>query len=601
MSLFNRIFKSKYLHYFVICIMAILLLYNISNRYMFADESVEALIGKNILQFGFPKVWDGTNLSLAGVNGNEFNEALIPIRNNWLPYYIAALGQLISNILGLGVQASVGIMRVLFSLIGIAGAFGYYHLAKELSRSYVKANISLCLFAFSIPLLLYIRSIYYLAPTLTFTIITVLFYIKYINCRKKKQLFMFLSSAVFLFHSFYPYFFITVFSLILIYFIFDYDKDTFKELLVGSGCVAILTIPWYLYIRLYLNSVEKSAIVSISFFLKSLLGYVWQIHAYFFPFIPILILSLIVFLIARKNGYPKAKSQNHNRKKKILWLWKKRKKFRSVTLIFTIILINLIVISITNNFLDTRRMISSIPFLFILFSYTISYLYTHIKILGVVVLAVSLFTNFLHVSPYLVIKKLDVSTIDTIICPPLPYFNSDPNWQNKKADLSEYLENICKVESYPIYYLEEIMHTYEDADKGMVNFLNEYAEPGQKVYLIGYQYETIAFYTGLQVVNRLDPNDDPLPSAYKSYPNASRFQYLTQYSIELCDWIIERRVSNPVSRDAFWHDESKFEKIYIDSPDSKPWNEIWDHSFYTDNSFFGFYVYRNRSTTDPIT
>lgn len=66
MSIINRIIKSKYLHYFVIFIMAILLLYNISNRYMFADESVEALIGKNILQFGFPKAWDGTNLSMAG-------------------------------------------------------------------------------------------------------------------------------------------------------------------------------------------------------------------------------------------------------------------------------------------------------------------------------------------------------------------------------------------------------------------------------------------------------------------------------------------------------------------------------------------------------
>ena len=77
--------------------MAILLLFNISNRYMFADEAIEALIGKNILKFGLPKVWDGNNLALAGVNGNEFNESLIPIRNNWLPYYVAAFGQWISN------------------------------------------------------------------------------------------------------------------------------------------------------------------------------------------------------------------------------------------------------------------------------------------------------------------------------------------------------------------------------------------------------------------------------------------------------------------------------------------------------------------------
>ena len=117
MIIFDKMIKSKNLYYFIICLMAILLICNISDRYMFADESVEALIGKNILQFGFPKVWDGMNLSMAGVNGNEFNEFLIPIRNNWIPYYIAALGQLISSIFYPGVQESVGVMRMLFSFI----------------------------------------------------------------------------------------------------------------------------------------------------------------------------------------------------------------------------------------------------------------------------------------------------------------------------------------------------------------------------------------------------------------------------------------------------------------------------------------------------
>ena len=154
----------------------------------------------------------------------------------------------------------------------------------------------------------------------------------------------------------------------------------------------------------------------------------------------------------------------------------------------------------------------------------------------------SLFTNVLHISPYLLIQNSNISGIENIVKPPLPYFDADPNWKNKKADLSEYLQNICKIESYIVNYLEEIMNTYDDADKGMIEFLSKYAEPGQKVYLIGYQYETIAYYTGLQVVNRLDPLGDPLPSAYKSYPNAQRYENLTQYSIECSDWIIERRL-----------------------------------------------------------
>lgn len=583
--------------------MAVLLLFNISNRYMFADESIEALIGKNILKYGIPKVWDGTNLAMAGVNGNEFNESLIPIRNNWLPYYIAAFGQWISNLFNLDVQSSVGIMRTLFSLIGIGGAIAFYFLVKELSKNRIITIFSLCLFAFSIPLLLYIRSVYYLAPTLTFTVTTVLFYLKHIAYKTKRYLVLFSVSSILLFHSFYPYFFIIMLSLAFTYFIFDFDKETFKNLLIPSILILVLTIPWYIYIRSYLSIVEKSSIASPEIFYKSILGYAWQIHAYFFPYIPIALLMAIFLItnyIRRKRSVENQKIPHIRLNEKLRLLWRQRIRFRIHLLIFLIITINMLVITITNNFLDTRRMISAIPFILIVFSYCLHYLYKNVKIIGLFVLFISIFTNALYISPYLFIQNSNSKLIDNIVKPPLPYFNADPNWQNKKADLSEYLQNICKIESYPINYLEEIMNTYDDADKGMIEFLNKYAEPGQKVYLIGYQYETIAFYTGLQVVNRLDPLYDPLPSAYISYPNAQRYQYLTQYPIEDCDWIIERRLSNLVDDNASWHDESKFEKIYIDFPDAKPWNEIWDHSFYTDKSYSGIYVYRNRLSTNPL-
>ena len=89
-TMIEKIHKIDVLCIIVIIIMAILSLASLSNRYMFIDESIEALIGKNIIKFGYPKVWDGTNLALAGVNGNEFNEDLVPVRNSWLPYYLAA-------------------------------------------------------------------------------------------------------------------------------------------------------------------------------------------------------------------------------------------------------------------------------------------------------------------------------------------------------------------------------------------------------------------------------------------------------------------------------------------------------------------------------
>ncbi len=587
----------------IICIMAILLLFNISNRYMFADEAIEALIGKNILKFGLPKVWDGNNLALAGVNGNEFNESLIPIRNNWLPYYVAAFGQWISNYFHLDVQNSVGIMRGFFSLIGILGASAYYFLVKELCQNRVITIFSLCLFAFSVPLLLYIRAIYYLAPTLTFAITTVLFYLKYISSGTKGNLTLFTVSSVLLFHSFYPYFFIVMLSLVIVYFIIDFKKNTFLRLLISSTVILILTIPWYIYIRMYLSKVETSAINSISILIKTFLGYVWQIHAYFFPFIPVCILGSIFMVVNIKkkgNDNSNKKSIYIPYKEKVKRFWQQRKKYKSHLLIFLLIIINMIVITVSNSFLDTRRLLIAIPFIFIVFACMLYNLYKNVKVIGLFILCISIFTNILHILPYMFIRNFEISKVESVVKPPLPFFDADSNWRNKKASLSEYLESICKIESYPINYLEEILNTYEDADKGMVEFLTKYAKRGQKVYLIGYQYETIAFYTDLQVVNRLNPLEDPLPSAYKKYPNAQTYQHLTKFPVEDCDWVIERRLSSQVDDNALWHDEDKFERFYINSPDSKPWNEIWDHSFYTDWKFEGIYIYRNRMTNNAI-
>ena len=357
----------------------------------------------------------------------------------------------------------------------------------------------------------------------------------------------------------------------------------------------------YIYIRQYLSKVETGFFASLESFLKTFLGYIWQIHAYFFPFIPVVILASIPFLVNMKRNRSGVIYHNKlNVKARIKLIWKEREKYRANLLIFLIITINLIVISVFNSFLDTRRMIAAIPFIFIIFSVFLFYLYKNVKVIGVFILIISICTNILHVSPYIIVEKLNISDIEHIMKPPMPYFDADSNWRNKKASLTEYLQSICKIESYPINYLEEIMNTYEDADKGMINFLSKYAEKGQKVYLIGYQYETIAFYTGLKVVNRLNPLENPLPSVYKAYPNAQMYQQLTRYPVEECDWIIERQLSTQVADNALWHDESKFQKYYIDFPDSKPWNEIWDHSFYTDRTFRGIYIYRNRMTTSEI-
>ena len=199
------------------------------------------------------------------------------------------------------------------------------------------------------------------------------------------------------------------------------------------------------------------------------------------------------------------------------------------------------------------------------------------------------FTNGLHISPYLLIKQLQIkpTLVEAVVKPPVPFFNAnDSNWLNKRADLTEYLRDMCFIQSYQINFIEEML------------FLKQFTHRGQKVYMTGFQYETVAYYSRMQVTNRLDPLSNPLPNFYHSYPNATTFQHLTQYPISACDWVIERNYTS--SGTEVWHNENLFEKIYVNFPETEPWNEIWAHTFYTDMSQNGFYIYRNKMTTAPI-
>lgn len=600
--------KNKVTFLLIITMMSILVFANIGNRYMFIDEAIEAMLGKNILDFGIPKAWDGKNLIMAEVNGNEFNEELIYVRKNWFSNYIAAFGQLLSRFLELSKDESVTLMRSFFALMGVISAIALYYLVKEMTDRERIPNITLAFYAFSVNLLLYIRSIYYLSPTLLFTNLTILFYTKFVRTKSSKSMVCFTVSAILLFHSFYPYFLITMMSILTIFIFFDFDKQMLKEkmlrkIIISLFLILMATVPWYIYARSFLATVEKGQFTSFSLFIESLLGYLWQIHAYFFPFISI---GIIYFSILISKGR-KAINKNITLKTRgVTSLSNGKKKYRGIVFSGLQVVFNLLVISSTTNFLDTRRLIGAIPFLFYFMAVAIDFFIENKKIIGYAVLALCLFTNILYISPYLICKiaNIESSKIDNFIKPPVPYFNVDQNWLNKKTDLGSYINN-CNISSSLQHYLEEICNNYDDADKGIIKFLNKYANSSQKIMVVGYQYETIAYYTDCRVVNRLDADKDPLPSVFQHYPNAKRYEYLTYCPIMECDWIIERRSDSGQNssidiQNSIWHMESLFERYYIDYPDSKPWNEIWDHSFVTDDSYEGVYIYRNKLTTNNI-
>lgn len=581
----------------IICLIPIIIfsffvLVNLNNRVMYADESVTAMLGKNILTYGLPKAWDGKNLVMAGVNGNEFNESLIYIRDNWLAYYIAAAGQYIANFLGADANVSVLFMRIIFSIFSIIGIVLFYFLVKDISKSTRITFFSLLLYATSIPIILHFRSIYYVALVPTLVISTVLFYRKVIERLSWKYCFGFIISSILLFHCLFVHFFIVILSLGTIYIFFDRKRINIRFCITSLLLIALFTLPWWLYQRSFLDIVEKNIFTRNNNFFQTLIGYLWQIHAYYFPFITVGAIAVIL-LIVRSISLKNHKSQ-------ILKIKLKVESLKTVFIIAIPCIYNVIIISYFSSFLETRWLVACVPFIFVASAYLFDFIIKQSKFIGALVLTLVIMTNFFHIAPYLLIKSMniDCDNIDYFIKPPIPFYDAnDSGWSNQKATLDEYIDKMCFVESYPINFIEEIFNDYHNADEGIIKFLNLYADETQTVYLFGYQYETFAYYNNIQLINRMDPNLNPQPNFYNFYPNATLYYNLTYQSILSCDWIID--MTNSFESHECYSDDL-FEKIYIAYPNVESWNEIWAHHFYTDYSSSGIYIYRNKKTTRNI-
>lgn len=137
---------------FPIIIMAILTISNLGNREMWVDEAHSVVLGKRVLQYGYPRVWDGQNLA-SYYNGADFIGNFVEILLNWFPYYLTAFGLIFTG--------SLFGIRIWFVVIGLLSALYFYRFAKELVGDKKVANLALWLYCLSVPIIIYIRVAYY--------------------------------------------------------------------------------------------------------------------------------------------------------------------------------------------------------------------------------------------------------------------------------------------------------------------------------------------------------------------------------------------------------------------------------------------------------
>jgi len=284
----------------LITIMSVLSLANLGNRYLWYDEAHTALMGRNVLKYGVPKVWDGEYL-ITTSNGNDFNDSLIIVKDGFVQYYLAAFGELTS---------SFAHPRLIFVLLGIVGAIVFYLLTKQLTDNDKISLIALFLYCTSIPIILYIRQVRYYSPCILFGLLTLLTYLLAIKTNKLKHWIAFSISSILLYHSLYLFFMIIMIAIFIRYVLYDRNKIHTKGLLISLSAVFIFTFPLFLYNQSFLNNLgdQRSSFQGFGYLLLQAPGYLWQLNSYFFPFIGLGLIYVFMYLIKRIT----------NRKKKIL-------------------------------------------------------------------------------------------------------------------------------------------------------------------------------------------------------------------------------------------------------------------------------------------
>jgi 4-amino-4-deoxy-L-arabinose transferase-like glycosyltransferase len=432
----------------ILCSLIPLIFLNLGNMYLWEDEAETAILAKNILEYGYPRAWDGNNL--ISHEGRDLTHGLVWAWLPWLQNYTIALS---FKIFG----SNTFTARFPFALIGFITVFLFYFFTLHLSEDKWLARLSTTILVVYVPFMLHIRQARYYALISLFTLLLLHSYLNILR-KKEKAFIPFTLSAILLFHSNYLVFVGTYLGVILYHLILEwkeFNRSRFLRFVVANLVIVIFTLPWLIYADIFGKAREAE-------FGTRLLTMIYNVNHFL---LPLILMPFVIYFFARRRYF----------------IFE-----RHYLLLFLIITCLLLLLSFTAYYF---RYLLGIIFLFILFqSHLIQYLYQKNKIAGWMFGLILIFSNFFSAGP--------LWAVNILLGKPLAnYLDVEQDRLNRKVRLK-----------VPILdYLYEITHDYNGPNEGIVKFLSQHAEPGETIYT-NFGHEVIIFYTGLKVVNRIsDP------------------------------------------------------------------------------------------------
>lgn len=554
---YAKLKKNKLFLLFLIAAFSFLFM-NLGNIYLWHDEASTALVGKNILKYGYPRAYDGKNFLMGSyqpeiglVTGTEnFNKDYVWVSHTWLPYYISALSMKIFG------QTTFG-ARFLFALIGFFSLFLIFRLYNMLYKDKKIIYLALILLFSSVYFFTYSRQVRYYSLLLFFTTAFLISYINLLKRKKARDILFFSLSGALLFHSHYLPFFVTFLTLTIHFVFFTDFKKKIKELSKSYFIIAFLTLPWFLYAQPWKFG-ANSSIFSLSNVLTAFLFVIRSVN-YHYPLLILVFLPVLLYKLKKKSKIKKDKTKNEE--------------FFSDRLLFVFILLPILIMMISP--VKIYRYIFGFAPLFFLFCSRIFYIHykkgKKYKMIAVIMLTLLLTSNLLPVIPILFVKK--------VVVPPIISICENVAPENKVNRCSSYIGDSLELRQvkFPlVYYAYEVTHDYDGPNEGIVKYLNENAREEDLVwaYYSGYY---IQFYTDLRVMD---------PPEYSVYMNETDI---------MPDWIIYRRKPGDFAQPLVdYAKKNNYIPIILDYPDlyyeNRPEPSL--HKFWTDTSAKKLIIYK---------
>ncbi|MBI3332944.1 MAG: glycosyltransferase family 39 protein [Candidatus Omnitrophica bacterium] len=501
---------------------AALLLIGLKNGRLWQDEAETAVLGRNVLWYGYPRAFDGINW---------VNPALPQQRgyawtyHTWLPIYLAA-----GSFYLLGENSFSA--RLPFALIGLAAVWLAYRLFRWLTGEIWVARLAVGMMVTSVPFLLHMRQCRYYAPALFFTLWSVWAYWRFLERERRPAAggeadsasrsrwggLELVAALNLLFHSDHGAFLPVVSALILH---LAWSRPTARQIRRGLsvlGLVLATTVPWMIYLKAW----QHQGSFSWKELSHHLQFYFRQINRFLVP-IPFWLVAVI--------GWRR------------LFQWAfgtmgtaQRTAWKLVGLLLGIGLAFLVLVPQQRHF---RYLIFLVPWLLLAQAALLACLFRFRRWAAALALTLLLIlTDLIHYSGA------------SILAARIPAV---------RARLSS---PAVKIRSLPLEYLTELKRPYRGPMDGVVELLEREGKPGDSVK-IPYEELTLIFYCPWLLVEPLRRQED---FSRETFP----------------DWVILRRDWLP---SGFWESpyyrriKARYRPIVLDAPDI-PWQNRPDPGYH---------------------